>query len=208
MTSAIESTTTEGIPEQVEAALTEPNEEATPEQSQPTLQERVRSDPDFAWEQMTSRDKTISKQANQIKQFDAVDPYIRAAGGPEQLLNLASLGQQFQKVQQVPGLADFVQKSLSEGRVALPEAASSNDPEEEWMDEDTKRVRDELREEMAGFRQQLQTLSDTTNSASVRSQESHIQKNIASVVDLFNGTEEGKKEALDLIQKRVEAANA
>jgi len=190
-------TTTEGLPE---AAGTEPQAEGTEEQSQPTLQEQVRGNADFAWEQITKRDAKISELANQAKQHEVVDPYIRAAGGPEQLLNLAAFGQQ---VQQVPGLEEIVQKAISDGRVVQPEPVVANDTAEEWMDEDTKRVRDESRAEIETLRQQLQELSNLTNSASVRSHETHISRNIDSVVDLFSSTDEGKEEALKLIQDRV-----
>ncbi len=203
MSSAIEATTTEGIPEQGEATGAEPQAGANSGQDERTVQERVREGGDFAFEQIQIRDTTISEQSNKIKEFEVVDPYIRAAGGPEQLLNYAAMGQQ---VKQVPGLEEFVQKSLAEGRVALPEVALPNDPEDEWMDDDTKKLRDSTNERFDEFEQRFNQLNATANAASVRSHENQISRNIDSVVEMFSGTEEGKEEALKLIHDRVSVA--
>lgn len=205
MTAAIEqASTTEVLLEDLEGTTqADPSAQAKEEQSQPTLQDQVRADSDFAWDQITKRDAKISELANQAKQFEVVDPYIRAAGGPEQLLNLAS---QAQQIQQVPGLSEIVQKALSDGRVVEPVTETPNDQEEEWMDEDTKKVRDAMNARFEGLEQRFDDLSSIASSASVRSHESQIERNIESVVNLFSATDEGKEEALKLIHDSVTVA--
>lgn len=203
-----DATTTEGLPE-LEVTETEPHEQGSDKgQHELTLMEKIRRDGDFATEQVRKRDATISEQSNRLKslesKYSVFEPYLNMMGGsPDQLLNLAAYGS---KVQEIPGLNEFVQKSIREGRVALPEPAVGNDPEDEWMDEDTKRVRDEARAETQMLKAQIEELKSSVNSASLRSQEVHVRGNIESAVNDFKDIPEAMEEAMNLIQSRVEVA--
>lgn len=168
-----------------------------------SLQDRIRSDPDFAFEQMQKRDAIISEQANKIKEFDTVSPYLQAAGGPEQLLSLATVGSQ---IQNIPGLSDFVQESLNTGRVALPEQAKADDPEDEFMDEDTKRVRDELRALKAETEAQVKELKHLASVASTRSLETHVRSNMTKALEVFEADPAAKAAAEELITAKVAEA--
>ena len=164
-----------------------------------TLEQRVRQDPDFAWEQMRKRDARISEMANVQKAYEPLDPFIRMQGGAEGLLGLAT---QASQIRQIPGLAELVEQSLTTGQLALPQAGQ-DDPDEEWIDEDTRKVRDEARSEIASLRQELQSLRQTAGAANVRSQEGHIQKNLDSALSIFEDDAELREEALDLLTSRV-----
>lgn len=172
-----------------------------------TLQDRIRQDPDFAWEQIRSRDQRISESSNQLKQLDELRPFIDLAGGTNELLRHAVLGEQ---IGQVPGLKEIVQNALSQGRVTLPEASqpqgAANDQDDEWIDPDVKRVRDETNSQISELKGVIQQLQSQLSSTSLRSQETHVQRNIDKAIEMLGDVGEAKEEALRLIGERVSVA--
>ena len=203
MSDAIEDpTTAEGLPDTGSTGA-EPGEDANDQSNEMTLMEKIRNDPEFAVEQIKKRDVQISEKANKLKQLELLDTYVQQAGGSEQLLDLAMFGSQ---ARGVPGLGEFVQKSIQEGRIALPEPAPQDDPAEEWMDEDTRKVRDESRQEIADLRQMVSELRSSVTSAGARSQEVHVRGNIDKALEIFGGAAEGRQEAMDLIESHVKGA--
>lgn len=168
-----------------------------------SLQDRIRDNPDFAWEQVQKRDQRISEQSNRLKEFDTISPYVQAAGGSEQLLSLATVGSQ---IQNIPGLQELVQDSLAQGRVAVPEQAPADDPEDEFMDEDTKRVRDELRTLKAETEAQVKELKQLASVAATRSLETHVRSNMSKALEVFEADPTAKAAAEELISAKVAEA--
>ena len=177
---------------------------ATKQRSEPTLHDRVREGGDFAIEQIKVRDTKISELGNRVKQYEVIDPYLKASGSADQLLEHASRSL---AIQQVAGLSDLVKEAIAAGR--LPEAATQtpdDDPNEQWIDEDTKRVRDESRESFKEMKAEIASLRQMAQVTAARSQSTYIKDNIAAVVEMFKNSPEGVKEALDFIEARVGAA--
>ena len=175
---------------------------------QPDLRERVMMGGDFAWEQIQKRDAHSSKLANQVKDLEPVQQLVDFAGGTDRLIQFADLGS---RVQQIPGLMDVVQSAISTGRVELPAApqATQDAPEEEeWMDPDTRKVRDTLTARLDELNSKLASLEGVAAGADLRSKEQRVQENINKALSQFEGVPEAFEEASKLIGEKYKQAYA
>lgn len=176
--------------------------------AQPSFQDRVRSDPEYAWEQIRKRDATASSLANRLKELEPVEQVVRLAGGPDQLFSLAQLGTQYQQIRNVPGLEEVIQRSLATGRVDAGIAPNQNAQEEDdaWIDPEVKKVRNESREEILRLRQELQELRGLASGADVRARETGLRENVEKVLEDFGDHEDARQRAAEVMKLAVERA--
>lgn len=170
----------------------------------PSLKERVMQGGDFAWEQIQKRDRHSSELANRVKDLEPVEQLVKFAGGDtSRLFQLTDLGN---RVLQVPGLWDVVQSAIKSGRVELPSAAQSGQAEEEWMDPDAKKVRDQLSEKITSLESRLGELSRVASTAELRANEQRIEANINRALKDFEGDKDAYQEASKVIYERYKSA--
>ena len=178
------------------------------QEGQPDLRERGMMGGDFAWEQIQKRDAHSSKLANQVKDLEPVQQLVQFAGGTDRLIQFADLGS---RVQQIPGLMDVVQTAIQNGRVEAPAAqqAPENAPEEEeWIDPDTRKIRDTLTARIDEMNEKLASLEGVAAGADLRSKEQRVQENIQKTLAQFEGVPEAFEEASKLIGEKYKQAFA
>ena len=169
---------------------------------------RVVSDPEFAREQIVKRDQHSSKLANQVKELEPIANLVKVAGGPDALMELATIGS---RIENTPGLKDVVLQAIQAGRYEPPQLGAQNgqeEAEEEWIDPDVKTVRDAMRAEMAELKQELASLREVAGSADLRSSERLVQENIEKVLEEFRGDPEAFAEASERINQAYERSYA
>lgn len=170
--------------------------------SEPTVEERVRQDPEFAWNQVQVRDQKIADLGKEVHAFREIKPFIDAAGNVDSLLGFAALGQ---RIQSTPGLQELVQTAIQTGE--LPGAkAPEPDPDEDLWDADVKKVRDQLRAEMSEMKTMIQSALGNAEAAHVRSTRPDVRANMDAALKRFEGVPEGHEEALSLIESKVQQA--
>lgn len=169
------------------------------------LKTRVMQGGDFAWEQIQKRDRHSSELANRVKELEPVEQLVKFAGGnTDRLFQLTDLGN---RVTQVPGLLELVQQAIQTGRVDVPQqTAPQDDPEDQWVDPDIKKVRDAFKTEISDLKAQLGELSRVASSADVRSKEQRVKENIEKALKDFEGDSEAFAEASKTIMDRYTAA--
>ena len=169
------------------------------------LKTRVMQGGDFAWEQIQKRDRHSSELANKVKELEPVEQLVKFAGGDTnrlfQLLDLGNRALQATNQDQT----GIIQKALQTGRVELPQAPQ-DDPDEQWMDPDIKKVRDSLRDEVETLKAQFGELSRVAASADVRSKEQRVKENIEKALKDFETDPEAFTEASKAIRDRYTAA--
>ena len=163
---------------------------------------RVASDGEFAVDQVRKRDARTSELSNRLESLKTVEKMVEMAGSSDALLSFAQKGA---RIDQIPGLADIVQKAFETGRVELTQATPDDANEEaEWMDPDVKAAVDPLKAEIASLKEMLGQLSGQTQAASVRSMETHVQSNIEAALSEFKQFgDEAFEEARQILQQRV-----
>ena len=171
------------------------------------LKSRVLQGGDFAWEQIQKRDRHASELANRVKDLEPVEQLVKFAGSPDRLFQLTDLGN---RVTQIPGFLQVVQQAIAKGRVELPQqtATQNGQDDDEWIDPDTKKVRDKLQSEIADLRNQLGGLSQIALSADVRSKEQRVKANVERVLSEFDKDSDAHLEASKIIHDRYKAALA
>lgn len=182
--------------------------QGAPREGGNTFETRVKSDGEYAWEQIRKRDATASTLANRLKELEPVEQVVRLAGGPDQLFGLAQLGTQYQQIRNVPGLEEVIQRSLATGRVDAGIAPNQNAQEEDdaWIDPEVKKVRNEAREELARMRQELNELRGLASGADVRARETGLRENVDRVLEDFGDHEDARQRAAEVMKSAVERA--
>lgn len=173
-----------------------------------TFESRVKSDGEYAWEQIRKRDATASTLANKLKELEPVEQVVRLAGGTDQLFSLAQLGSQYQQVRNVPGLEELIQRSLATGRVDPGAVPNQNAQEEDdaWIDPDVKKVRAESRSEIESLRAELAELRQLAGGADVRARETGLRENVEKVLEEFGDHEEARERAATMMKSAVQRA--
>ena len=173
-----------------------------------TFESRVKSDGEYAWEQIRKRDATASTLANKLKELEPVEQVVRLAGGTDQLFSLAQLGSQYQQVRSVPGLEELIQRSLATGRVDSGAVPKQNAQEEDdaWIDPDVKKVRAEARSEIESLRAELAELRQLAGGADVRARETGLRENVERVLEEFGDHEEARERAATMMKGAVQRA--
>lgn len=168
------------------------------------LKTRVMQGGDFAWEQIQKRDRHSSELANRVKELEPVEQLVKFAGGtPDQLFHLTDLGN---RVKQIPGLFEVVQKAIQTGRVEMPHAAPQDDPDDQWVDPDLKKVRDAMQSKIDHLESQVEGFARIASSADVRSKEQRVKGNIEKALKEFEGDQDAFAEASKRIMDRYTAA--
>ena len=173
----------------------------------PDLKTRVMQDGDFAWEQIQKRDRHASTLANRVKELEPVEQLVKFAGGDtNRLFQLTDLGN---RVTQVPGLLQVVQQAIQTGRVELPQqtATQNGQEDDEWIDPDAKKVRDQLTSNISDLEQRYAALSQIATGADVRSKMQRVEANIDKVLEQFGTVTEARDEAFKAIHDRVRSAS-
>jgi len=167
---------------------------------------RVASDPEFAREQIQKRDAKTSQMANRIKELEPFAQLMEVAGGAENVQqHLTTLA----RIQQMPELANIVQKSLMEGRVALPEQAAQNaaPAEDEWIDPDVKAAVEPLQAKLAALEQQLSGAMQQLQTTDLRTQERYVEQNISGALEMFQAHPEALEEAKSILEREITATH-
>ncbi len=171
---------------------------------QPSFQDRVRNDPDYAWEQIRKRDAMASTYANRIKEMEPIAQLVQFAGGAEPLIDAAT---NWTRVNQIPGLAQLVQSALATGRVES--AAPTRNAQEEddaWIDPDVKKVRDQFRAENENLRSELAELRQMASGADIRARDAGLRENVEQVLEMFGDNAEARMKAADRMRDAVATA--
>jgi hypothetical protein len=122
---------------------------------------RVRSDPEFAVEQIRAKDRALTKANQESKKWERLEKYGQPA---EVFEDFATKYSQLTQNPQMQGVIDsFFQ--TGQVQVSVPQADTQGQTEDdEYMDPDVKALRDELRE----VRRENQALVDRMSTAETR----------------------------------------
>ena len=167
---------------------------------------RVTSDPDFASEQIRKRDAKTSQMANRIKELEPFAQLMEVAGGAENVQqHLTTLA----RIQQMPELAEIVHRSLTEGRVALPQAKQDVAPEEdEWVDPDVKAAVAPLQSKIQKLEEQLNGAIQQLQSTDLRTKERNVEQNITGALSMFEAHPEALEEAKSILEREITATHS
>lgn len=166
--------------------------------------QRVSSDPDFAREQITMRDKKLGEHGRRIQSLEQVEQMVNLAGSPDNVLNYL---QTVARIQQMPELADLVTNSLQQGRLALPQSTASDTPEEEreWVDPEIESAVNPIAKQVAALQEQLTSLTNQMTQTDLRSQESLVSQNSRAALERFARNPDALKAAEDHLEAEIRA---
>lgn len=167
---------------------------------------RVKSDPEYAVEQIKKRDGKTTELSNRLKSMENVEKMVEIAGSSDALLGYAQRGA---RIDQIPGLAEVVNQAFQSGRVELPTQATPNgqDEDDQWMiDPDVKAATDPLKAKIAALEARLGELGGVLNAANVRSMQSRIEENVEGALSMFAANEEAMAEARQVLESEIKAA--
>lgn len=190
--------------ESAEAAGTESASETQPNEAVETTGNEffahVRTDPEFAEQQIRKRDAQITELGNRNKKFGVFDPYMKAGYTPDQILEYA---QRQATLEQNPHAKQAVDAFLQTGQWPQPQAATNGgEQEEEYIDPDVKRLSDEVKElrHMLGESTQRLTLAET------RGHSDAVQRNVnAFMATIPQSLPEVRQEMAEHILQQVSA---
>lgn len=196
-------------PEQTEGVPAGLPTDGQPQNAEPAVDEfrqRVEQGGEYAWEQIQKRDRHSSTLANRVKALEPIEQLVNFAGGSDQLLELAQMGT---RIQQNPDLYELVQKSLRSGRVELPQVTPNAPAEDdEWIDPDVKKYRDETRESNRLLREELAELRDIAGHSDLEWKQTRVKENIDKALSIFAGDEEAFEEAKQVFGSQYKMALA
>lgn len=176
-----------------------PNEspEATDNQNQTSgvnYHDRIRSEPDFAVEQIQEKDRYIGQLNESKARYKPLEQYIDAVGG-EELARLAGIGNQ---VETNPKLKQILQDSIN--GVTPPKAS---EPEEEIYDPEIKAMRDRYDETITDQNTIIQELKVRLDKTEAISLKGSLSENVGTALTVFEDDPELLEEAKTEITRAV-----
>lgn len=165
---------------------------------------RVASDPEFALEQIAIRDKKLGEHGRRMKSLEQVEQMVNLAGSTE---NVMSYLQTVARIQQMPELANLVNTSLQQGRLALPEQTAHETPDEpeEWIDPEIKSAVSPIAAQVEELKQVVESLTGQLTQTDLRSQEQQVAQNSKVALERFSSNPEALKAAEDLLEQEIRA---
>lgn len=166
---------------------------------------RVRNEPDFAAEQVREKDRKINELNQSMKRLGALDPYVTAAGGVDELLAYINAGNTVLSNQQIK---QFVEEYARTGQLptAAPQQQGQEDDDDPYADPEVKSLKQQVRELKASLEQLGGQYNQRFAQAETRSMQAGIEKNIGSLMDLYAVDDTVRQKLSDVIESQVKRA--
>ena len=129
---------------------------------------RIKSDGEFAVQQIRDKDRAISKSQESLKKVEAILPYVDQLGGGQRIYQLL---EEYARIKSNPAMATQVDSFLTTGR------APTSSEDDSLYEEPENEAVTELKQELAALKQQVSQATHTAGRQHVTSMlEEHKQR--------------------------------
>lgn len=176
----------EGIPE---SPGPEAGAESEPTSDHGNYHDRIRTDTDFAVEEVQKKDRYINELHQKYNGLKGLEQYVQAAGGTEELIQLAIEGNtaRQQATQPTP-----------------PEQTSPEIPDDDrFIDSEVRELNDDVKQKLAERDRVINELQQRLNVAETNGLKGSLQENMEKALTRFSEDEELLKEAQEKIMGAV-----
>lgn len=170
---------------------------------------RIKSDPEFAADQVRKRDSQLNEANQKLKKLGALEEYVNAAGGVEGLLRYVQTGN---TVLSNPQIAEIVKEFQTTGTIRQAEQPVEDDPEsaDPYITDDPvyRALQKEIAELKANEAKMQSELQQRFAQTDARTYQSGIESNIGKVIERFGKTPELREQIEQAINAKVQAGQA
>jgi hypothetical protein len=150
--------------------------------------DRARADGEFAVEELRKKDRYINELHSEKKKLGDIDRYVDAAGGVDELIQLASVGNQ---VKSNPQLRKAYESALN----GTPTEVPKQEEEDEIYDPEIRALSDKQKYRFEQQEQMIQELRQRLDKTETIGLKSSLSENIESALSRFAEDEELLEEA-------------